>query len=109
MGAASDPKRCSSWMMCADDVSALIDEFQLTDVIVLGYSMGGAIAQWLAKRHPEKIVGAIFCATTCHFGPEQKTFGVSDIVMPGICHWTYDHACGTSPSGTFPGCHGSQR
>jgi 3-oxoadipate enol-lactonase len=69
---------------CADDVSALIDELKLQNVIVLGYSMGGAIAQWIAKRHPEKIVGAIFCATTCHFGPEQKTFGVWDIMMPAF-------------------------
>jgi 3-oxoadipate enol-lactonase len=78
------PKTLFKLDECADDVSALIDELQLTNVIVLGYSMGGAIAQWLAKRHPDKIAGAIFCATTCHFGPEEKTFGIWDIVMPAF-------------------------
>jgi 3-oxoadipate enol-lactonase len=78
------PKALFKLDECADDVSALIDELKLQHVIVLGYSMGGAIAQWLAKRHPEAITGAIFCATTCHFGPEQKTFGVWDLVMPAF-------------------------
>lgn len=69
---------------CADDVAALIDELKLERVIVVGYSMGGAIAQWLAKRHPTKLMGAIFCATTCHFGPEEKKLGMWDFLMPAL-------------------------
>lgn len=70
---------------CADDVGALITELDLKNVIVVGYSMGGAIAQLVAKRHPDLIAGAIFCATTCVFGPEVKQpFGIRDIVGPAM-------------------------
>ena len=69
---------------CADDIAALIDELKLERVIVIGYSMGGAIAQWLAKRHPDKLLGAVFCATTCHFGPEEKKLGMWDFLMPAL-------------------------
>ena len=37
---------------CADDAAALIDILALDPVIVVGYSMGGTIAQLLCRRHP---------------------------------------------------------
>ena len=71
---------------CADDVGALIDVLALERVIVVGYSMGGAVAQLTAKRHPGKVMGAIFCATTCYFGQEKKSAQtkVWDVVMPAV-------------------------
>ena len=39
---------------CADDVAALVDELGLGPVIVVGYSMGGPIAQLLWRRHPRR-------------------------------------------------------
>lgn len=48
---------------CADDLAALIDHLDLGPVIVVGYSMGGAVAQRLWKRHPEKIAGLVLSAT----------------------------------------------
>ena len=40
---------------CADDVAALIAVLGLKRVIVVGYSMGGMVAQFVARRHPGMI------------------------------------------------------
>ena len=52
---------------CADDVAALIDELELRDVIVAGFSMGSIIAQRVWRQHPDKIDGLVLCATTDRF------------------------------------------
>jgi 3-oxoadipate enol-lactonase len=57
---------------CADDLAALIDELSLGRAIVVGYSMGGAIAQVLAKRHREVVQGLVLCATAASFARRVK-------------------------------------
>lgn len=52
---------------CADDLAAIIKELSLDQPIVVGYSMGGAIAQVLAKRHRSSIGGLVLCATAASF------------------------------------------
>lgn len=51
----------------ADDVAALAEALSLDHFIVVGYSMGGAIAQLVCKRHPEKVGGLVLCATSRSF------------------------------------------
>jgi pimeloyl-ACP methyl ester carboxylesterase len=48
---------------CADDLAAFLTAIGKDKVIVVGYSMGGAITQHLWQRHPEKISGIVFTAT----------------------------------------------
>ena len=43
----------------ADDVAALISVLRLEPVIVVGYSMGGVVAQQLARRHGARIAGLV--------------------------------------------------
>lgn len=57
---------------CADDVAALMDVEGIDPAIVVGYSMGGPIAQLLWKRHPEKVAGLVFCATSDRFVPGRR-------------------------------------
>ena len=52
---------------CADDVAALARVLRLDQVIAVGYSMGGPIAQLLWKRHPQLVAGLVLCATSCSF------------------------------------------
>jgi 3-oxoadipate enol-lactonase len=52
---------------CADDVAALIDELDLRDVMVAGFSMGSIVAQRVWRQHPDKIEGLVLCATTDRF------------------------------------------
>jgi 3-oxoadipate enol-lactonase len=48
---------------CTDDLAAFIDAQKLKDVIVVGYSMGGAIAQLLCHQHPDKVSGLVLSGT----------------------------------------------
>ncbi|MDP9387301.1 MAG: alpha/beta hydrolase [Actinomycetota bacterium] len=53
---------------CADDAAALADELGLERVIPVGYSMGGAVAQLLWRRHPRLVAGMVLAATAASFG-----------------------------------------
>ncbi|HET9667467.1 MAG TPA: alpha/beta hydrolase [Desertimonas sp.] len=66
---------------CADDVAALVDELGVGPVTVVGYSMGGPIAQLLWRRHRDVVAGLVLCATSCTFGGtprETILFRVAD-------------------------------
>lgn len=68
---------------CADDCAALLDVLEIDQVIAVGYSMGGAIAQLLWKRHPERVAGLVLCATAYRFGSQFRrrlAFAVGPLV-----------------------------
>ena len=52
---------------CAEDCAALLEVLSPGPVIVIGYSMGGAIAQILAYRHPEMLRGLVLVATAAEW------------------------------------------
>ena len=52
---------------CADDAAALLGALGVAQAIVVGYSMGGPIAQLVWRRHPEVVAGLVLCATARHF------------------------------------------
>jgi 3-oxoadipate enol-lactonase len=52
---------------CADDAVALADVLELDSFVPVGYSMGGAIAQHVWRRHPTRVGGIVLCATATHF------------------------------------------
>ncbi|RMH83348.1 MAG: alpha/beta fold hydrolase [Actinomyces sp.] len=47
----------------ADDVAALADTLGLDRVVVAGYSLGGAVAQLVWRRHPSRVAGLVLAAT----------------------------------------------
>lgn len=64
---------------CADDVAAVCDALDLPPVIVVGYSMGGPIAQLTWHRHRDKVRGLVLCATSRNFAGkpgEKMAFGL---------------------------------
>jgi pimeloyl-ACP methyl ester carboxylesterase len=50
----------------ADLLAALIDHLQLDRPVVVGHSMGGAVALALAQRHPERVAGLALIAPLTH-------------------------------------------
>jgi 3-oxoadipate enol-lactonase len=54
---------------CADDVAGLIDVLGCGPCTVVGYSMGGPVAQLLWRRRPELVRSLVLCATATRFAP----------------------------------------
>jgi len=48
---------------CADDVAALAKVLGIGSFVVVGYSMGGMIAQLVWRRHGPMVSGLVLCAT----------------------------------------------
>jgi 3-oxoadipate enol-lactonase len=48
---------------CADDAAAVLREVDAGPAVVVGYSMGGAIAQLIARDHPDVVSGLVLSAT----------------------------------------------
>jgi 3-oxoadipate enol-lactonase len=70
---------------CADDVVALADRLGIGRFIPVGYSMGGATAQLVAQRYPERVSGLVLCSTAAYFGPEDNSRGgVWDVLAPAL-------------------------
>jgi len=48
---------------CADDTAAVMDVLGIERALVVGYSMGGAVAQETWHRHPHRVAGLVLCST----------------------------------------------
>jgi 3-oxoadipate enol-lactonase len=57
---------------CADDAIAVCDVLGIDQVIPVGYSMGGPIAQLVWRRHPERVEGLVLCATSGYFATSRE-------------------------------------
>ncbi len=56
----------------ADDMAAVLDALQLAAVPVVGYSMGGMVAQELARRHPGRVSRLVLVATAAYPVPHRR-------------------------------------
>jgi 3-oxoadipate enol-lactonase len=52
---------------CAADAAGVLRTLDLAPAIIVGYSMGGAIAQLIARDHPDVIAGLVLSGTAQHF------------------------------------------
>jgi pimeloyl-ACP methyl ester carboxylesterase len=66
---AMEPFRLSD---CARDAAALLTEVGVGPALVVGYSMGGAIAQLLAREHPEVVAGLVLSGTAQHWQDKRS-------------------------------------
>ena len=58
---------------CAADAAAVLRELDAAPAVVVGYSMGGAIAQLMARDHAEVMSGLVLSGTCQHFqDPETR-------------------------------------
>jgi 3-oxoadipate enol-lactonase len=61
---------------CAADAAAVLRALDAAPAVVVGYSMGGAIAQLVARDHPDVVEGLVLSATAQHWQdpPSRRTF-----------------------------------
>ena len=69
---------------CAADCAALVARLGCGPVIATGYSMGGPVAQLMARNHPEAVAGMVLCATAQEWkSPNQRLF----FLGMGLLRW----------------------
>ena len=58
---------------CAADAAAVLRQLDAAPAIIVGYSMGGTIAQLMVRDHPDVVGGLVFSGTCQHFqDPETR-------------------------------------
>jgi pimeloyl-ACP methyl ester carboxylesterase len=62
----------------ARDIRGLLDELEIARVHMLGYSMGGSIAQEFVHQFPDRVSSLILCATMC--GGPRATYAKSSVL-----------------------------
>ncbi len=67
---------------CADDAAAVADRLGLEPCTVVGYSMGGPVAQLMWRRHPDAVGGLVLCATAARF-PVRRFNGAIGAISAG--------------------------
>ena len=59
---------------CAADAAGVLRTLELGPAVIVGYSMGGAVAQFVARDHPDVMSGLILSGTAQHWqDPELKS------------------------------------
>jgi pimeloyl-ACP methyl ester carboxylesterase len=56
---------------CAADAAAVLTSLGVGPAVVVGYSMGGAIAQLMARDHPDAVSGLVLSGTSQHWQDPQ--------------------------------------
>jgi pimeloyl-ACP methyl ester carboxylesterase len=56
---------------CAADAAAVLRELGIDQATIVGYSMGGVIAQLLVRDHPDVVAGVVLSGTCQHFQDPQ--------------------------------------
>jgi 3-oxoadipate enol-lactonase len=69
---------------CADDVSAALAALGIPRATLVGYSMGGPIAQLCWRRHPEQVEGLVLAATAGRFDGSRPIATPMQLIQGGM-------------------------
>ena len=56
----------------ADDWLAMLDGLGVKSACLVGFSLGGMIAQYMAIKYPQRVAALMLVSTVCHFDPEVR-------------------------------------
>jgi 3-oxoadipate enol-lactonase len=71
-GASSSPQGPYTLPGFADDWQALLDGLNVQRACLVGFSLGGMIAQYMALKHPQRVAALVLVSTVCHFDPDVR-------------------------------------
>lgn len=106
-GGSDDPGRGYEFDTLADDLAELLNRLDLTEVTLVGHSMGGGeVIRYLSRHGDQRIARiALVGATAPHLAvPSQVTAMLMDRLRTGYAQWVADNA-GLSFGDDLPGCH----
>jgi 3-oxoadipate enol-lactonase len=71
---------------CAADAAAVLRELGAAPAIIVGYSMGGAIAQLVARDHPDVVAALVLSGTAQHWQDPQlrNTWRAMGVLSVGL-------------------------
>lgn len=76
----------------ADDAAAVLDALGIDSVFPLGYSMGGPISMWFARRHPARVEGIVVQATALEWSAtwrDRMTWMWLPVLGATLRSWAY--------------------
>lgn len=76
-----DPSLCFTPKLMADDLAGFMDAMGIESAYVAGHSMGSVVAQFFAKRHPERTEGAVLVATAANL---RDNYVLTDWLLDGV-------------------------
>ncbi|HEY1511492.1 MAG TPA: alpha/beta hydrolase [Solirubrobacteraceae bacterium] len=79
---------------CAGDAAAVLRELELAPALIVGYSMGGAIAQLVARDHPDVVRGLVCSGTAQHWQDVEtrrvwRTMGAMGLMLAVAPRWSW--------------------
>jgi non-heme chloroperoxidase len=81
-GRSSDPGRGYDYDTLSDDLAAIIEELDLHDVTLVGFSMGsGEVARYLSRHGTERVKRAVLVSVV---GPMSAGGGILDSFVAGL-------------------------
>ncbi len=83
MGRSAKPRGRYSLDRWVEQLTDLLDQLNIKQVMVIGHSMGGAVAVRLARRHPERVSKLVLVAPL-GFGARRKVRFIRLAVLPGV-------------------------
>ena len=79
---------------CAADAAAALHQLEASPALFVGYSMGGAIAQLMARDFPEVVGGLVLSGTAQHWQDAQtrrvfRSMGALGLMLSVAPRWTW--------------------
>jgi 3-oxoadipate enol-lactonase len=79
---------------CAADAAAVLRELELAPALIVGYSMGGAIAQLVARDHPDVVRGLVCSGTAQHWQDAEtrrvwRAMGAMGLMLAVAPRWSW--------------------